>query len=87
MKDDTLNKISRRKILPIFGSVLLIPFIGFGNYRDTSPDKEEKEEDYQILLKKNGTTVKIKSSSIKKARIIKKNISNKSFLGWLGKKF
>ena len=79
------RKISRRGILPILGSSLLIPFLGF-----TKPINDEiisaENEDYQTLLKPDGTTVKVKVSTLKKSKIIKKNISNKSFLNWLGKK-
>ena len=79
------NQISRRGILPILGSALLFPFLGFGK-----PIAEEivntEDEEYQTLLKPDGTTVKVKVSTLKKSKIIKKNISNKSFLSWLGKK-
>ena len=79
------NQISRRRILPILGSGLLIPFLGF-----TKPIENEiidsEEEEYQTLLKPDGTSVKVKVSVLKKSKIIKKNISNKSFLHWLNKK-
>lgn len=81
------KNISRRGILPFLGSALLIPFLGFGN----TETKEESsvsnnEEEYQTLLKPDGTTVKVKVSTLKRSKIIKKNISNTSFLNWLGKK-
>lgn len=79
------RKISRRGILPILGSSLLLPFLGFGK-----PVSDEiintEDEEYQTLLKPDGTTVKVKVSVLKKSKTIKKNISNKSFLNWLGKK-
>lgn len=79
------NHISRRRILPIIGSGLLIPFLGF-----TKPTEKiitnDKDEEYQTLLKPDGTSVKVKASVLKKSTIIKKNISNKSFLHWLNKK-
>ena len=79
------KKISRRGLLPLLGSSLLIPFLGFGN------DNIEKEvvpenEEYKTLLKPDGTTVKVKVSAIKKSKVVSKNLSNKSFLNWLGKK-
>ena len=87
MKDNTRKgkQISRRGILPIIGSTLLIPFLGFGN--STTQETVVPEEEYQTLLKPDGTAVKVKVSTIKKSKIIKENISNKSFLSWLGKKF
>lgn len=79
------RKISRRGILPILGGSLLLPFLGFGNTVIDEASNPEDEE-YQTLLKPDGTTVKVKVSAIKKAKIVKKNVSNKSFLNWLGKK-
>ncbi len=87
MKDKT-NKdkqISRRGFLPIIGSGLLIPFLGFSNSIPEEKTNPEKEE-YQTLLKPDGTTVKVKVSALKTSKVIKKNISNTSFLNWLGKK-
>ena len=79
------KQISRRGILPILGSSLLMPFLGFGN-SITDETIDTQEEEYQTLLKPDGTTVKVKVSALKKSKVVKKNISNKSFLNWLGKK-
>ena len=88
MKDNIRKgkRISRRGILPLLGSTLLIPFLGFSNTTDQETPVHEEDE-YQTLLKPDGTAVKVKMSTIKKSKIIKENISNKSFLSWLGKKF
>lgn len=80
------NKISRRGVLPIIGSGLLIPFLGFGNSKNADLVLPDEKEEYQTLLKPDGTAVKVKVSTLKKSKIVKKNISNKSFLNWLGKK-
>ena len=79
--------ISRRNILPILGSGLLIPFLGFGNTEVAEQNQLEENEESQTLLKADGTTVKVKVSTLKRSKIVKKNITNKSFLNWLGKKF
>jgi len=79
------RKISRRSILPILGGGLLLPLLSFGNTPIEEVSNSEEEE-YQTLLKPDGTTVKVKISAIKKAKIVEKNVSNKSFLNWLGKK-
>lgn len=79
------NKISRRGILPLLGSGLLIPFLGFGKTNVTETTSAEDEE-YQTLLKPDGTAVKVKVSALKKSKVIKKNLSNSSFLTWLNKK-
>jgi len=80
------NRISRRGVLPILGSSLLIPFLGFGNSKNTDLVPSEEKEEYQTLLKPDGTAVKVRVSTLKKSKIIKKNLSNSSFLNWLGKK-
>lgn len=79
-------KISRRGILPILGSALLIPFIGLANPINNELVNSDEDENYQTLLKADGTTVKVKISTLKKAKVVKKNISNKLFLNWLQKK-
>jgi len=86
MKDNTRKgkQISRRGILPIIGSTLLIPFLGFGS--STTQEAVGPEEEYQTLLKPDGTAVKVKVSTIKKSKVIKENVSNKSLLNWLGRK-
>jgi len=83
------KQISRRSFLPFLGGSLLIPFLGFGSpvNKDAEIDKNEGEDEYQTLLKPDGTTVKVKTSALRKAKVVKKNISNKSLLTWLGKKF
>jgi hypothetical protein len=89
MSDQQKNEkhISRRGLLPLLGSAFLIPLFGFGNTVNDKDIKEEvKEEEYQTLLKPDGTTVKVKVSTIKKSKVVEKNISNSSFLNWLGKK-
>ena len=80
------NQISRRGFLPIFGSGLLFPLFGFGNTVVNNTANSSDDEEYKTLLKPDGTTVKVKVSALKKSKILKKNISNKSFLNWLGKK-
>ncbi len=80
------KKISRRGMLPLLGSGLLIPFLGFGKTEDTIQTTTSEDEEYQTLLKPDGTTVKVKTSAIKNSKVIKKNVSNTSFLSWLNKK-
>ncbi len=77
--------LSRRRILPILGSSLLVPLFGFGNSNEELLSTSNDEE-YQTLLKPDGTAVKVKVSTLNKAKVVKKDLSNKSFLNWLGKK-
>jgi hypothetical protein len=80
-----LKSISRRQIIPILTYGLIAPVFGFSNLQKEIP-KQSSEEDYQTLLKPDGTIVKVKTSTIKKAKIVKKQVSNNSFLHWLAKK-
>ena len=80
------KQISRRGILPILGGGLLIPFLGFGNSIDDDKNDITDDSEYQTLLKPDGTSVKVKVSTLKKSKVIKKNISNGSLLKWLGRK-
>ena len=77
---------SRRRILPVIGGSLLLPFLSSGQSVIENDPLENKEEQYKTLLKPDGTVVKVKISTLKNAKIVRKNISNKSFLGWLEKK-
>lgn len=83
------KKISRRGFLPILGSTFLIPLIGSGEAAPKKTIDKEKTiingEEYHTLLKPDGTAVKVKSSTLKRSKVIKKNISNASFLNWLRK--
>jgi len=80
------RQISRRGILPLLGSGLLMPFFGFGNNQEELPTPPSEDEEYQTLLKPDGSAVKVKVSTLKNAKVVKKGVSNKSLLTWLGKK-
>ncbi|WP_142784158.1 hypothetical protein [Changchengzhania lutea] len=79
------TKISRRGMLPLLGGSLLIPFLGFSN-SEKDIVSTSKDETYQTLLKPDGTTVKVKTDTLKKSKVLKKNISNTSLLSWISKK-
>jgi hypothetical protein len=80
------TSISRRVILPLLGSTLLLPILGFGKSSVDEITIPDENEEYQTLLKPDGTAVRVKVSAVKNAKIIQKNISNESFLSWLGRK-
>jgi len=75
---DNKNKISRRKFLPLLGGTALLPLFGF-----TKIGKEPKNVNKKVLLKSDGTPVLIEENVLRNAKIVSKNISNKSLLGWL----
>jgi len=77
------KKISRRGFLPLLGGGLILPLVSFGK---TNSNETTLETEYEILLKPDGTTVKVKKSVVSKATIVEKNISNSSLLSWLKNK-
>lgn len=78
------NGLSRRGFLPLLGSGLLLPLLGFGKPAATKIHTDDNEE-YHTLLRKDGTTVRVKKSVIANSKVVKTNISNKSLLQWLNK--
>lgn len=80
------TQISRRVILPLLGSTLLFPILGFGKSSVNEITIPDEDEEYQTLLKPDGTAVRVKVNAVKNAKIIQKNVSNESFLNWLGRK-
>jgi len=88
MKDDKQKSriVSRRRFLPILGGTLMIPFLGHSKQEEKSVVGTDSSENFETLLKPDGTTVKVRVGAIKKAKVVKKNISNHSLLSWLGKK-
>jgi len=58
------KSFSRRNILPVLGSCLLLPFFGFGNFSN-KPSAILNQEEYQTLLKPDGTVVKVKVKTLK----------------------
>ena len=76
--------VSRRKLLPLLGSTFLLPFLGYS--QKPQIERLEDEEAYEMLLKPDGTTVRVRKSSLKNAKVVKKKLSNTSLLNWLGMK-
>jgi len=72
------NRLSRRKFLPLLGSTALLPFLGF-----SEKNTPLKRDNLKTLLRSDGTSVQVDESVLKDAKVLKKNISNKSLSGWL----
>ena len=85
-KSNKGSKLSRRRILPILGGGLLLPFLGFSKSSNIKDLPLDSDDEYQTLLKPDGTTVRVRTSVLKKSKVVKKNVSNTSFLDWLGRK-
>jgi len=78
--------LTRRRLLPLLLGGMLLPFAGSGKELQVGENKAGEDADgYQTFLREDGTTVRVKVQSLKGARVIKKNVSNKSLLSWLRK--
>lgn len=86
-KTNKETSITRRSLFPILGGSFLLPFFGIAQpIASEIISSNEDEEEYTTLLKSDGTSVKVKTSTFKNAKIVKQNVSNTSLLNWLGKK-
>ena len=79
------EKLSRRHFFPLVGSSLLIPFLGFGE-NDLDDNTQSSDDEFETLLKPDGTTVKVRVKAVKESKVIKKKVSNRTLLKWLNKK-
>lgn len=82
MKNKKGKILSRRGILPLLGGSLIIPFLGIGK---TAKNVVEEDE-YETLIKPDGTAVKVKSSTVKQSKVIKSSLSNSELKSWLDNK-
>jgi len=80
------EKLSRRHFFPLVGSSLLIPFLGFGENNDLDNNLQSSNDEFETLLKPDGTTVKVRVKTVKESKVIKKKVSNRTLLKWLNKK-
>ena len=79
--------LTRRGVFPLLGTSLLLPLLGYSKEEPRAKlKKNEGAEEYETLLKPDGTIVKVKVSALKKSKVVKKNVPNSTFLKWLDKK-
>ena len=80
--------ITRRGLIPLLFGSILIPYFGISAIHETPVEKSDAEDsnDYQTLLKADGSVVRVKKHVVANARVVRKNVSNKSLLSWLSKK-
>lgn len=74
--------MGRRQVLPILGSGLLLPFLPAEAKAAAGP---AAPEEYKTLLKPDGTTVRVKVSSLQNSRVVRENLSNSELREWLDK--
>lgn len=81
-KQSEMKQLSRSKFLLSLGSFSLLPLLSPAK---TVEQFDETEELYDVLLKPDGTTVKVKKKVLNKSETIKSNLNNAVFLKWLKK--
>ena len=85
-KEEKGKQLTRRGLLPLLLGGFLIPYLGQGNTKPAAV-KEAREDDdtYETFLKADGTVVRVKRKAARGAKIMKKNVSNKTLRSWLNK--
>ena len=82
----TGKSFSRRRILTLVGSGVLLSCLGFGQGPQTDrTESRVDDEEYDTFLKADGAVVRVKRKSSRRAKVLSKKLSNKTLLRWLGK--
>lgn len=81
-KNNSPKKLGRRAFLPLLGGGLLLPMLPAQAQTAYGP---QDDDEYQTLLRPDGTTVRVKASNVKQSRVVNPNVDNKTLLTWLGK--
>jgi len=85
-RNNTEMPITRRSLMALLMSGILVPYLGFGNNPAQSGKRQQEDDErYQHFLKADGTVVRVKRKAARRARVLKKNVTNKSLLAWLNK--
>lgn len=81
-KASTNNKLSRAKFLSFLGIISLLPITSKASQiEQLDPDFQE----YDVLLKPDGTTVKVKRKILIESKKIKNKMDNPTMRSWLKK--
>lgn len=81
---NSTSKLGRNKFLAALGGLFLIPFVSRAQAFEIKENSPEDEE-YQILLKPDGTTVKVKKGTLKNSQTVKTSLNNPDLKSWLKK--
>ena len=75
------KKVTRSKFITALCSMVPIPFVS--KARATELDQDvDGDDDYETLLKPDGSTVKVKRNNLKNTTV-KKSLSNRELKSWL----
>ena len=81
-KDSKSKQFSRHKFLAALGGISLLPLVS----RAEAVEKINPEnEEYDILLKPDGSTVKVKKGVLNKSKTVKNKMDNPTMKKWLKK--
>ena len=83
-KNKAKPAFTRRRFLPFLSGGLFLPFLGSASSPDMVHDNDEGE--YQTLLTKDGTVVKVKKTTVTNSKVVDKQVSNRSLLHMLKRK-
>ncbi|MBI2794523.1 MAG: hypothetical protein HYX66_07740 [Ignavibacteria bacterium] len=74
-------RLSRRKFLD---ASLKLPFLSAAGHLSAKTDDESKDDsEFTTMLTSEGKAVKVRTSELKDAKVIKEKLSNESLLNWL----
>ena len=80
MATEKENKpVSRRGFL---GTSLFLPFLSVKKPL-LSPPADDPDEEFTTMLTSKGGVVRVRKAALKNAKVVKKNMSNKSLRDWL----
>lgn len=83
--EESTKKVARGKFLTALGGLFLIPLASRAEALGVNGDTTDDGDDYQILLKPDGSTVKVKQHNLKKSKTVKNKLSNPALKSWLKK--
>lgn len=81
-KQPKTKQFSRGKFLATLGSISLLPLL---SHAKTIEQLDPTNDEYDVLLKRDGTTVKVKKGVLNKSKTVKNNLNNSAMLKWLKK--
>ena len=81
-KKTNINQFSRGKFLAALGSMSLFPLL---SHSKTIEQLDSINEEYDILLKPDGSTVKVKKGVLNKSKTVKNKMDNPTMKKWLQK--
>ena len=77
--DKNDKHVSRRGFL---GTGLFLPFLSDAQ-KATAKQSDQQDDEFATMLTAKGGVVRVRKSALSKAKVVEKNLSNKSLFSWL----